>query len=76
MGIDEPESEGFVKELVELGKRSISEELAESFLPPRSCFLPRSRTSLACRVLAGQSIVLRVLLPCKLGERRHSMREP
>src|SRR6266496_4538370 len=26
-GIDEPESEGFVKELVELGERSVSEEL-------------------------------------------------
>jgi len=30
-GIDEPESEGFVKELVELGKRSISEELVKEF---------------------------------------------
>src|SRR6266571_8767060 len=30
-GIDEPESERFVKELVELGKRSISEELVKEF---------------------------------------------
>jgi hypothetical protein len=30
-GIDEPDSEGFVKELVELGKRSISEELVKEF---------------------------------------------
>src|SRR5712691_3234275 len=30
-GVDEPESEGFVKELVELGKRSISEELVKEF---------------------------------------------
>ena len=29
--IEEPESEGFVKELVELGKRSISEELVKEF---------------------------------------------
>jgi hypothetical protein len=29
--IDEPESEGFVKELVELGKRSVSEELVKEF---------------------------------------------
>jgi hypothetical protein len=31
MGIDEPESEGFVKELVEIGKKSISEELVKEF---------------------------------------------
>jgi hypothetical protein len=30
-GIEEPESEEFVKELVELGKRSISEELVKEF---------------------------------------------
>src|SRR3989454_3149705 len=30
-GIDEPGSEGFVKELVEIGKRSISEELVKEF---------------------------------------------
>jgi len=30
-GMEEPESEGFVKELVELGKRSISEELVKEF---------------------------------------------
>jgi hypothetical protein len=30
-GIDEPESEGFVKELVEIGKRSVSEELVKEF---------------------------------------------
>jgi hypothetical protein len=30
-GIDEPESEGFVKELVELGKRSVSEDLVKEF---------------------------------------------
>jgi len=30
-GVDEPESEGFVKELVEIGKRSISEELVKEF---------------------------------------------
>ena len=30
-GIEEPESERFVKELVELGKRSISEELVKEF---------------------------------------------
>src|SRR5207237_9874496 len=30
-GVEEPESEGFVKELVELGKRSISEELVKEF---------------------------------------------
>src|SRR2546428_2321027 len=30
-GIDEPESEEFVKELVEIGKRSISEELVKEF---------------------------------------------
>ena len=30
-GMEEPESEGFVKELVELGKRSISEELVREF---------------------------------------------
>jgi hypothetical protein len=30
-GVDEPESEGFVKELLELGKRSISEELVKEF---------------------------------------------
>src|SRR2546428_12664279 len=30
-GIDEPGSEGFVKELVELGKRSVSEELVKEF---------------------------------------------
>jgi hypothetical protein len=29
--VDEPESEGFVKELVELGKRSVSEELVREF---------------------------------------------
>ena len=29
--MEEPESEGFVKELVELGKRSISEELVKEF---------------------------------------------
>ncbi len=29
--IEEPESEGFVKELVEIGKRSISEELVKEF---------------------------------------------
>ena len=31
MGVDEPESEGFVKELVEIGKRSVSEELVKEF---------------------------------------------
>jgi hypothetical protein len=30
-GVDEPESEGFVKELVEIGKRSLSEELVKEF---------------------------------------------
>src|SRR5437870_10391523 len=30
-GMEEPESEGFVKELVELGKRSISEDLVKEF---------------------------------------------
>ena len=30
-GMEEPESEGFVKELVELGKRSVSEELVKEF---------------------------------------------
>src|SRR6266852_6487810 len=30
-GIDEPESEGFVKELVEIGKRSVGEELVKEF---------------------------------------------
>src|SRR2546425_3332302 len=30
-GVDEPESEGFVKELVEIGKRSVSEELVKEF---------------------------------------------
>jgi len=30
-GIEEPESEAFVKELVELGKRSVSEELVKEF---------------------------------------------
>jgi len=30
-GIDEPEAEEFVKELVEIGKRSISEELIKEF---------------------------------------------
>jgi hypothetical protein len=30
-GIEEPESEGFVKELVEIGKRSVSEELVKEF---------------------------------------------
>src|SRR5260370_32444681 len=30
-GVDEPESEGFVKELVEIGKKSISEELVKEF---------------------------------------------
>jgi hypothetical protein len=30
-GIDEPESEGFLKELAELGKRSVSEELVKEF---------------------------------------------
>src|SRR6266702_4377576 len=30
-GIEEPGSEGFVKELVELGKRSVSEELVKEF---------------------------------------------
>src|SRR6266581_3267398 len=30
-GVDEPESEGFVKELVELGRRSVSEELVKEF---------------------------------------------
>jgi hypothetical protein len=30
-GIDEPESEEFVKELVEIGKRSVSEELVKEF---------------------------------------------
>ena len=30
-GIEEPESEEFVKELVELGKRSVSEELVKEF---------------------------------------------
>jgi len=29
--MEEPESEGFVKELVEIGKRSISEELIKEF---------------------------------------------
>jgi len=29
--MDEPESEGFVKELVEIGKRSVSEELVKEF---------------------------------------------
>ena len=29
--IEEPESEGFVKELVEIGKRSVSEELVKEF---------------------------------------------
>jgi len=31
MGVDEPESGGFVKELVEIGKRSVSEELVKEF---------------------------------------------
>ena len=30
-GIEEPESEEFVKELVEIGKRSVSEELVKEF---------------------------------------------
>jgi hypothetical protein len=30
-GIEEPESEAFVKELVEIGKRSVSEELVREF---------------------------------------------
>ncbi len=30
-GIEEPESEAFVKELVEIGKRSVSEELVKEF---------------------------------------------
>src|SRR5260370_28625880 len=30
-GVDEPESEGVVKELVEIGKRSVSEESAKKF---------------------------------------------
>jgi len=30
-GVDEPESEGFVKELVDIGKRSVSEELVKEF---------------------------------------------
>jgi hypothetical protein len=30
-GVDEPESEEFVKELVEVGKRSVSEELVKEF---------------------------------------------
>jgi hypothetical protein len=30
-GIDEPEAEEFVKELVEIGKRSVSEELVKEF---------------------------------------------
>ncbi len=30
-GIDEPGSEGFVKELVEIGKRSVSEDLVKEF---------------------------------------------
>ena|SRR5438067_1905861 len=30
-GMEEPDSEGFVKELVELGKRSVSEELVKEF---------------------------------------------
>jgi hypothetical protein len=30
-GVDDPESEGFVKELVEIGKRSVSEELVKEF---------------------------------------------
>ena len=30
-GVDEPESEGFVRELVEIGKKSISEELVKEF---------------------------------------------
>ena len=30
-GIDEPESEEFVKELVEIGKRTVSEELVKEF---------------------------------------------
>jgi len=30
-GMDEPESEGVVKELVEIGKRSVSEELVKEF---------------------------------------------
>ena len=30
-GIEEPGSEGFVKELVEIGKRSVSEELVKEF---------------------------------------------
>src|SRR5438876_5768727 len=30
-GMEEPESEGFVKELVEIGKRSVSEELIKEF---------------------------------------------
>ena len=30
-GIDEPGSEGFVKELLELGKRSVNEELVKEF---------------------------------------------
>jgi len=30
-GMEEPESEGFVKELVELGRRSVSEELVKEF---------------------------------------------
>ncbi len=30
-GVDEPESEEFVKELVEIGKRSVSEELVKEF---------------------------------------------
>jgi hypothetical protein len=30
-GVDEPESEEFVKELVEIGKRSVGEELVKEF---------------------------------------------
>src|SRR5712692_11843492 len=30
-GVDEPESEEFVKELVEIGKRTVSEELVKEF---------------------------------------------
>ena len=30
-GVDEPESERFVRELVEIGKRSVSEELVKEF---------------------------------------------
>jgi hypothetical protein len=45
-GIEEPESEGFVKELVEIGKRSISEERVKEFetvLGKRTSSTTRSR---------------------------------